>query len=356
MSGPLIRYDAARRALAEAHRVDEVKDIRDMAVAMQAYAEQAKDSTMIMQATQIRMRAEHRAGEMLAEMAASGNRHSGRAHTDHVGSRAATPRPEPTLADLGINKTQSSRWQQLAALPGDQFEAKIESASRRAYHRIGQRMIKADRIVRAKRQHASLIDLGCSVDDLVALAATGKRFPVILADPPWVFETYGGASGKLHSSPDHHYPTCSVDEIARLPVASLAADDAVLLLWSTWPHIAIASHVDVIRAWGFKPSTAAFLWVKQNAKSAGLHSGMGYWTLSNSEVCLLATRGSPLRLANDVHQVVMAPVGEHSAKPEEVRRRIERLFAGPYLELYAREAAPGWTAWGNEIPRNAGLG
>ena len=76
---------------------------------------------------------------------------------------------------------------------------------------------------------------------------------------------------------------------------------------------------------------------------------MGYYTRSNSEVCLLALKGSPLRLARDVHQVVMAPVGEHSAKPEEVRHRIEQLFPGPYLELYARKPAPNWTCWGNEF-------
>lgn len=66
---------------------------------------------------------------------------------------------------------------------------------------------------------------------------------------------------------------------------------------------------------------------------------------------MLATKGSPLRLATDVHQCVLAPVGEHSAKPEEVRRRIERLLGGPFLELYARAPVPGWTTWGNEIKR-----
>ena len=89
---------------------------------------------------------------------------------------------------------------------------------------------------------------------------------------------------------------------------------------------------------------------KENASGA-LATGMGYYTRSNSEVCLIATKASPARLASDVHQIIMAPVERHSQKPEEARRRIERLFAGPYLELYARSAARGWTAWGNEIPR-----
>ena len=123
MIGPcpvkLMRYDAACKALAEAHRVDEVKNIRDKAVAMQAYAKQAKDSTLIMQATEIRMRAERRAGELLRDMAERGER----AVRKNMKSQPATSK----LSDLGINKTQSPRWQRLAALDADNFEAKIEA-------------------------------------------------------------------------------------------------------------------------------------------------------------------------------------------------------------------------------------
>jgi N6-adenosine-specific RNA methylase IME4 len=76
---------------------------------------------------------------------------------------------------------------------------------------------------------------------------------------------------------------------------------------------------------------------------------MGYWSRSNSEPCFIATRGSPQRLATDVHQVVSTPVGEHSEKPDEVRRRIELLLPGPYLELYGRKQVEGWRVWGNEV-------
>ena len=342
-SGGLIRYDAARRALAEAHRVDEVKSIRDKAVAMQAYAKQAKDTELITKATEIRMRAERRAGELLTEMEERGERRT----QGHGDGKGRSVQPLPKLADFGINKTQSSRWQELAALPADIFEDKVEAASKRAYDRMTYRFVKAEKIERAKRQHSKLIEHGGTVDDLVALADSGKRFGVIYADPPWPWETWGGDSGKIRSAPDNHYGTSPLDEIAKLPVARLAADDCALLMWCTAKHITVGNHIPIITAWGVTPSTFAFVWIKQTGK--GLHTGMGYYTRANAEICLLATKGSPLRLATDVHQGVTAPVGEHSAKPEEVRRRIERLFPGPYLELYGRKPVPGWTVWGNQV-------
>ncbi len=224
--------------------------------------------------------------------------------------------------------------------------------SKRAYNAMTSRFVKAAEIERAKQRHAKVIEHGCIIDDLVALPESGKRFSVIYADPPWPWETWGELSGKISSAPDNHYATSSIDAIMKLPVAALAAADSVLLLWCTGPHITIGNHTKIIEAWGFKPSTVAFVWLKQNPSGVGLHSGQGYWTLANAEVCFVATKGAPLRLATNVHQVVLAPVGEHSAKPEEVRRRIERLFAGPYLELYGRGLVPGWTVWGNEIPRD----
>ena len=176
------------------------------------------------------------------------------------------------------------------------------------------------------------------------------RYAAILADPPWRYETWTAAG--TGRSAEQHYQTQSTDWIAALPVQDLAADDCMLFLWVTFPLLFEAERV--IETWGFTYKTAAFTWMKTTLGSGGsfapkLHFGMGYWTRSNAEVCLLATRGSPRRLAMDVSSAILAPVREHSRKPEEQYARIERLVAGPYLELFARQPRPGWTAWGNEV-------
>jgi len=156
-------------------------------------------------------------------------------------------------------------------------------------------------------------------------------------------------------SAERHYDTMTLEQIKALPVDRLAADDCALFLWCVKPELPGA--LEGIKAWGFDYTSIAFSWVKTNASAQvitldgqGLHTGLGYWTRANPEICILAMRGRPQRLAMDVHEVIIAPVGEHSQKPAEIYNRIERLVAGPYLELFARSERPGWTRWGNELP------
>jgi N6-adenosine-specific RNA methylase IME4 len=191
----------------------------------------------------------------------------------------------------------------------------------------------------AREAYARRVARGCSVSELETLVSEGKRFRVIVADPPWEFKD----QQKNHP---WHYDRQSLDNIKRLPVGKLAANDSALFLWAAL----LPEALDVITAWGFTYKTAGFVWVKQNKCGDGLFMGMGSYTRANAELCLIATRGTPTRIHADVHQIVLAPVSEHSAKPEEVRKRIERLYRGPYLELYARRDVSGWTTWGNELP------
>jgi N6-adenosine-specific RNA methylase IME4 len=159
--------------------------------------------------------------------------------------------------------------------------------------------------------------------------------------------------GKGSRGADRHYKTLSLDEIAATPVQPLTADDCVLFLWVPHVHHVVGNHVPVMRAWGFEPETIGFVWLKQNPSGDGYHIGLGGWTRNQTELCILGTRGNPKRLAKDVPEIITAPIREHSRKPDQQYERIERLVAGPFLELFARptvEERPGWRRWGNELP------
>jgi N6-adenosine-specific RNA methylase IME4 len=171
-----------------------------------------------------------------------------------------------------------------------------------------------------------------------------KKYNAIYADPPWQYRDKAHA-GKRGA--EYKYPCLSIDDIKALPVNTLAAEDCALLLWVTFPQL--QEGMDVMAAWGFKYKTVAFTWVK-TTKNGKLFWGMGNWTRSNAEICLLGLRGRPSRISCGVHSIIMTPVREHSRKPDEARERIVQLMGDvPRIELFARERAPGWDAWGNEV-------
>jgi len=174
------------------------------------------------------------------------------------------------------------------------------------------------------------------------------RFSIIYADPPWEYDN--DLSGRVMNGAIT-YPTMSTNTIAKIPVRDIRADDSVLFMWATMPKLEDA--FKVIRGWGFQYITCAFVWIKQNKSGEGIFSGMGYWTNQNAELVLLGKHGKPQRIANNIKQVVMAPVGRHSAKPPEVRERIVQLMGDlPRVELFARDLTPGWTCLGNEVDGN----
>ena len=193
-----------------------------------------------------------------------------------------------------------------------------------------------------------------------------NHFGAILADPPWHFQTYSrGRIGGVNNTnpipvftpcraPD--YRTMDAEEIFSLPIKDFASDDSVLFLWICWPNLKVS--LEAIEKWGFIYKTCAFSWMKADNRQPHFFQEelkadmkLGYWTRANSEVCLLATRGRPKRLNADVRQGIIAPAREHSRKPDGIHERIERLVAGPYLELFARQKREGWTTWGNELEK-----
>lgn len=170
------------------------------------------------------------------------------------------------------------------------------------------------------------------------------HYGAIYADPAWLFENWSEAGTGKNAS--QHYDCMTLDQIKALPVGHLATKDAALFLWVTDPLL--PQGLEVMAAWGFKYVTVGFTWGK-TTKHGAWHFGPGYWTRANPEMCLMGTTGDPKRLHADVRQLVIEPVREHSRKPDRIRDDIRRLVGGPYLELFARQAAPGWDAWGNQV-------
>lgn len=187
-----------------------------------------------------------------------------------------------------------------------------------------------------------------NVDLTNPFSGLGGGYQLVLADPPWSYEDkcHAGERGA-----EYKYPCLTLDELKRLPVHEICAPDCLLAMW--WVAPMPAEEMAVVQAWGFTLKTMkGFTWHKTtvNGKS---HFGMGNWTRANTEDCLFAVRGRPRRVSASVRQFLEAPRGEHSAKPPEVRTRLVELMGGvKRIELFARERADGWAAWGNEVPEN----
>lgn len=178
---------------------------------------------------------------------------------------------------------------------------------------------------------------------------TIQKYQAIYADPPWDYQQC-----RLSGSAKKHYPTMRIEELCALPVAEIADRDCALFLWATFPQLPEA--LRLIQAWGFVYKTVAFVWVKQNRKALTWFYGLGFWTRSNAEICLLATKGHPKRQSAGIHQLVISPVERHSKKPDEVREKIVALMGDvPRIELFARQQTPGWDVWGNEVENSTAL-
>jgi N6-adenosine-specific RNA methylase IME4 len=176
-------------------------------------------------------------------------------------------------------------------------------------------------------------------------------YRIISADPPWAH-----LSGHAAGSARAHYDEMSIEDLCAMPVGHLAHPrGALLLLWCTGPQAADGAHIEVAKAWGFRLTTRAFVWIKTTPVSGEIFFGPGSYTGQNAEDVWLGVRGdtpwSSLRARRDVRSVIMAPRGVHSEKPEEMQNRVESLWptAEPRLELFARRRRPGWACWGNEL-------
>jgi len=167
-------------------------------------------------------------------------------------------------------------------------------------------------------------------------------YGLIMADPPWRFELFSEKGEE--KSAQAHYSTMTLDDIARLPVAGLAADDCLLWLWATAPMLAL--QIEILERWGFTFKTSG-VWVKTTANGK-IAFGTGYILRNAHEPFLIGTRGNPKTVRN-IRSVVMGKVREHSQKPEESYAAAEALIPDVRrIEIFSRTDRTGWDVWGNE--------
>ena len=178
-----------------------------------------------------------------------------------------------------------------------------------------------------------------------------RSYGLIMADPPWLFRVRS-ARGEA-KSPQSHYTCMTAEQIANLPVRSLAEHDCILWLWTTHPMLPQA--IQLMDRWGFTFKTSG-VWVKRTRKGK-LSFGTGYCLRSSSEPFLIGTVGAP-KFANDVRTVVDGLVREHSRKPDEAYAAADRLApdARRKADLFSRQVRRGWDCWGDEVARFQPMG
>lgn len=187
-----------------------------------------------------------------------------------------------------------------------------------------------------------------AIADLAA-SVGGRRFGAVLADPPWQFVN---RTGKM--APEHRrlsrYPTLGLADIARLPVAELAAPTAHLYLWV--PNALLAEGLQVMAGWGFIYKTN-LVWYKVRTDGGPDRRGVGFYFRNVTELVLFGTRGRNARTlapGRRLPNLLTSRKREHSRKPDELYAIVEACSPAPWLELFARHPRPGWTQWGDAMP------
>jgi N6-adenosine-specific RNA methylase IME4 len=182
---------------------------------------------------------------------------------------------------------------------------------------------------------------GTFVTDLGALVQTGQRFGCIYADPPWAY-----SNQSTRGSTRQHYATMTVEAICALPIRNLAADQCHLHLWATNGFLFECPRI--FEAWGFT-FKSSFVWTKSEM-------GIGNYWRNSHEFLLLGVKGGLTARHKGLKSWLQTRREGHSAKPEQVRDLVAALSPGPYLELFGRGYAAGWTVFGNEcMPTNGRL-
>ena len=335
----VVRFDAARSALAKATKVEEVNAEMDKAQTFRDWAARRGASLDVLNdASEYKLDCERRAGELLmnGEMVQKRGR-------PVAGSQLET------LETLGITKNDSSRWQRVSIVDEETYRAWCRELRARSLEITTIGLLKLAKSIKTQEMRAQLAEETARLqeamedDDAVIydLSRAERLFGQVRSfyvDPPWRYD-----DSTITGAAELQYPTMSVEDICAMgnSIKQLAhGDGSFLWLWTTWPMIRDGAPQKVIEAWGFSWKSE-MVWNK-------MRMGMGRWLRGQTEVCILATRGAPKRMRDDLAGYFESVSGRHSEKPVVMYEMVETFGAGEYLELFHRGTRrPGWNVFGN---------
>jgi len=319
----LIEWNKIKAAIAQC---DDIKLMSKMNYSIEAIQQWAKQSRQSLETqneiAEYRLRLNRKQGEWIEanipEEGAKG-----------IGPAIVTKNSYISLADAGIDRNDSPKFRLLARIPEETFEQFITETKAKSEELTSKGVLAL--AVRFKRQE--------QIKN--APPFPEGKYQVIYADPPWQYNNTG-----LGGSAESHYLTLSTTELEELEdrasrqVTDLPGDNAVLFLWATAPFA--PDGLQLCEAWGFEYKTH-FVWIKDKPT----YGKLGFYAYSQHELLLVATKGSCLPQEGSlVPSIIVAPKQDHSSKPELVYEIIEKMYPGPYIELFARKKRAGWESWG----------
>jgi N6-adenosine-specific RNA methylase IME4 len=309
------RLDARLAAITDP--ADAAQLTRDFRALRTAAGERAKANKWLLAYA----KAARRAGELLAALERGGRGRPARksAHGERIFSEY-----QRAITKCQIAEATAKRWQGLPRIKSDVWDDWCK------------RVEEGD----SDAALSALLRPSASPDTRIDKPLPDGTFRVLYADPPWRYEFSRSGSREI----ENQYYTLEVDEICALEdedgrrVKDLGAPDSVLFLWATAPKL--TESLDVVKSWDFEYRTH-LVWDK-------VRMGMGYYGRSRHELLLIATRGEPgvPESSDRPESIIAVERGEHSAKPEVFYELIERMFDGPYVEVFARAQRSGWEWWG----------
>ncbi len=312
-------YNKAKLALSEAYSVDELSAIIDQSEIIKHAAQIVKDDEMVQMATEIKLRAERRFGEVSRELEkAKGNQYK---------SASSIPLKKQVLSDVGVSEQMNHQFEKLAAIPEQEFEKALNTFKDEGKMSRKKLLDTANKQKRAKKITIPIMPEGV--------------FNVIYADPPWKYSDSCEGGGIQSVGAIGHYPLMSIIELCEMKLPKIA-NNAVLFLWVTSPIL--EESFEVIKAWKFIYK-ASFVWDK-------IGHNMGHYNSVRHEFLLICTRGSYTPEEKKLYDSVQSiqKTKKHSEKPKEFREIIEKLYPNSNkIELFARIKHENWDAYGNEI-------